>query len=449
MIQAEQDSGITGTAGPSTGFAAWGPAALTGGFGASAALMLAAYVLHFPGLALPGPVVGIAMLAALGAVLFVAARASGRGAAMAVGAGAGAVAGLSTLLALGSTFADAEVSGGRLAMMAAGWVALVTVLGVFAGAVGRATAPSSAGLGRPWAALLALVLAASALGLITMGGIVTAARAGLAVPDWPGTFGANMFLYPLSQMTGDVYYEHAHRLMGAFVGLTTIALTGLCLWTSRSALVKALSVVALVHVIIQGVIGGVRVTEVSTGLAIAHGVSAQVFFALVLVIALMNSSAWRGAGRLASARAGKQVNLSIAALALLFVQVSLGAVARHFPDSIHGLLTHAGFSLVAAAGIMLAGAHAASLAGEEAHDRTLERLGKASVHTVSLQMLLGVAALGVVMMFGDAETPHALDLTVTTAHQVVGAVLVGVTSLLFVWSVKTLKGRGAPDTLAQ
>jgi len=449
MIQAKQDSGLTGTSVPSSGLAAWGPAALTGGFGASAALMLAAYVLHFPGLAVPGPVVGIAMLAALGATLYAFARASGRGAALAVGAGAGAVAGLATLLALGSTFADADASGGRLAGMALGWVAIVTVLGAIAGVMGRATAKAGAGLNRPWAALLAMILAVSTLGLITMGGIVTAAEAGLAVPDWPGTFGANMFLYPLSQMTGGIYYEHAHRLMGAFVGLTTIALMALCFWKCRSALVRALSAVALVHVIIQGVIGGVRVTEMSTGLAIAHGVSAQVFFALVLVIALMNTGAWGGAGRLASARAGKQVNLSIAALALLFVQVSLGAVARHFPDSIHGLLTHAGFSLVAAAGIVLAGAHAASLAKEEAHDRTLEKLGKAGVHTVSLQMLLGVAALGVVMMFGDAETPHALDLTVTTAHQVVGAVLVGVTSLLFVWSLKTLKGRGAPDTLAQ
>jgi len=449
MIQAKQDSGVAGTSGPSAGFSAWGPAAITGGFGASAALMLAAYVLHFPGLAVPGPVVGIAMLAAMGGGLLITARAAGRRSALPVGLVGGIIAGLATLLAMGADFADADAGGVQLAGMALGWVAIVTVLGAIAGVMGRATAKAGAGLNRPWAALLAMVLAVSTLGLITMGGIVTAAEAGLAVPDWPGTFGANMFLYPLSQMTGDIYYEHGHRLMGAFVGLTTIALMGICLWRSRSRLVKTLSVVAFVLVCVQGAMGGIRVTEISTGLAVAHGVTAQVFFALVLVIALMNTSAWGGAGRLASARAGKQVNLSIAALALLFVQVSLGAVARHFPDSMHGLLTHAGFSLIAAAGIVLAGAHAASLAKEEAHDRTLEKLGKASVHTVSLQMLLGVAALGVVMMFGDAETPHALDLTVTTAHQVTGAVLLGVTSLLFVWSLKTLKGQGAPDTLAQ
>jgi len=424
------------------------PAAVTGGFGASAAMMLIAYVLHFPGLALPGPVVGVAMLLALGAVLFLTARGSGHGAALAVGVGSGVIAGLATLLAIGADFADADAGGVQLAGMAVGWVAIVTVLGVIAGAAGRATAKEGAGLDRQWTALLGIVLAASTLGLITMGGIVTAAEAGLAVPDWPATFGANMFLYPLSQMTGDVYYEHAHRLMGAFVGLTTIALMAMCLWRSRSTLVKSLSVVAFVLVCIQGLMGGVRVTEISTGLAVAHGVVAQVFFALVLVIALMNMNAWRGAGRLVSARAGKQVNLSIAAFALLFVQISLGAVARHFPGSMHGVLTHAGFSLIAAAGIVIAGAHASSLSRDEAHEPVLGKLGKACVHAVSLQMLLGVAALGVVMMYGEREEPHALDLAVTTTHQVVGALLVGATALLLAWSARTLGGPRPADALA-
>ena len=60
--------------------------------------------------------------------------------------------------------------------------------------------------------------------LISSGGLVTGFRAGMAVPDWPNTFGHNMFLFPFTKMTGGVFYEHAHRLLGSLVGLTALVL---------------------------------------------------------------------------------------------------------------------------------------------------------------------------------------------------------------------------------
>ena len=75
--------------------------------------------------------------------------------------------------------------------------------------------------------------------------MVTSKNVGLAVPDWPTTFGYNMFLYPLSRMTGAVYYEHAHRLFGSLVGLTTLVLAAHLLRVERRAWVKRLAVVAL------------------------------------------------------------------------------------------------------------------------------------------------------------------------------------------------------------
>ena len=89
-----------------------------------------------------------------------------------------------------------------------------------------------------WPHRLAVVNAVATLLLLFVGGLVTSKGAGLAVPDWPTTFGANPFLYPWSKMVGDIFYEHSHRLAASAVGLLTILLT-LVLWLRERARVAA------------------------------------------------------------------------------------------------------------------------------------------------------------------------------------------------------------------
>ena len=57
-----------------------------------------------------------------------------------------------------------------------------------------------------------------------MGGLVTSYHAGMSVPDWPNSYGYNMFLFPPSQWVGGILYEHTHRLMGTVVGMCAMAL---------------------------------------------------------------------------------------------------------------------------------------------------------------------------------------------------------------------------------
>jgi len=75
----------------------------------------------------------------------------------------------------------------------------------------------------------ACFLVGAVLFLITLGGQVTTRVAGMAVPDWPGTFGHNMFLYPWSGMTRSlhIFLEHSHRLVASGVGFITLLVTGL------------------------------------------------------------------------------------------------------------------------------------------------------------------------------------------------------------------------------
>ena len=86
---------------------------------------------------------------------------------------------------------------------------------------GPATSPGEPSV---WPHRLAVILAGATFPLLFIGGLVTSKGAGLAVPDWPTTFGYNMFLYPWSEMVGNILYEHSHRLVAACVGLLTIAL---------------------------------------------------------------------------------------------------------------------------------------------------------------------------------------------------------------------------------
>src|SRR5438445_13129383 len=77
----------------------------------------------------------------------------------------------------------------------------------------------------PWLHRFALLTALATLALIGVGGLVTSHGVGMAVPDWPTTYGYNLFLFPVSKWVGGIFYEHTHRLMASVVGLLVVGLT--------------------------------------------------------------------------------------------------------------------------------------------------------------------------------------------------------------------------------
>jgi len=182
-----------------------------------------------------------------------------------------------------------------------------------------------------WLHLYVKFVAAASLLLIVAGGLVTSTGSGLAVPDWPNTYGTFMFAFPLSKMVGGIFYEHGHRLIASTVGLLTIALA---IWMTRTEprrWVRRLGWTALAAVIVQGLLGGITVLYfLPAPISISHAGLAQLFFALVVSLALFTSPGWRG--RHAAARAQDDDILSRLALAtpvLIYAQILLGATMRH------------------------------------------------------------------------------------------------------------------------
>jgi len=175
----------------------------------------------------------------------------------------------------------------------------------------------------------AILTAFAALVLISLGGLVTSHGAGLAVPDWPTTYGYNMFLFPVSRWVGGIFFEHTHRLMASVVGLLT-AVLAIWLWVREPRRwVRRLGVIAFLAVLLQGLLGGLRVVWLKDQIGIFHAILAQLFFILLCAIALFCSRWWRNglAGRPFADRAGLR-GLILLTTAVVFCQLVVGATMR-------------------------------------------------------------------------------------------------------------------------
>lgn len=202
-----------------------------------------------------------------------------------------------------------------------------------------------AGRGSPepaWAHRLAVSLSVATLMLILLGGLVTNTGAALAVPDWPTTFGYNMFLYPPSKMVGGIFYEHSHRLLGAVVGLLTAGLAVALFLSERRRWLRGLGLTALGAVCLQGLLGGLRVVLLQDVLAIFHGCLAQAFFALTVALAVCTSRAWTAApAPVPSADAVLLRRLALATTGVVYLQIVFGALLTHFGTRLDGHLAAA------------------------------------------------------------------------------------------------------------
>ncbi len=183
----------------------------------------------------------------------------------------------------------------------------------------------------PWLARFALLTALATLVLVCVGGLVTSHEAGMAVPDWPNTFGDNLFFFPISGWVGGIFYEHTHRLVASGVGLlTTILAAWLWLKDSRRWL-RWLGVAAFLSVVLQGVLGGLRVVLIKDELGIVHATLAQLFFVLTSSIALFTSRWWPNVQCAPPAGAGQNRlhRWFLLTTLLVLVQLMLGAAMRH------------------------------------------------------------------------------------------------------------------------
>jgi cytochrome c oxidase assembly protein subunit 15 len=274
-----------------------------------------------------------------------------------------------------------------------------------------------------WPHRLAVITACATFPLLFVGGLVTSKGAGLAVPDWPTTFGYNMFLYPWSKMVGNIFYEHSHRLVASAVGFLTIALA-LSLWLQeRRKWLRWLGTVALVLVVVQGVLGGLRVTLLEHSLAIVHASLAQAFFALTVSLALFTSPEWRE--KIAEPPLvdyGRLRRLAALTTGLIYLQVFFGAVLRHTGLRLDAHLLFA--ALVTLHVVLLT----VRIFKNHSDDLRLSRPALFLSVMLLLQLVLGTVSY-LAKFITILRIPIDVTVYLTTTHLAVGALML-VTSLI-------------------
>ncbi len=177
-----------------------------------------------------------------------------------------------------------------------------------------------------WLALLGL---AGVLLLIYAGAFTTSIEAGLVFPDWPlsnGSLNPEGWTQNIAMLA-----EHSHRLLGMFVGIVTLTMMLLVLRTDSRGWVRWLAVAAFVAVLLQGVLGGLRVEMRSNSLAMIHGVFAQVTACVFVTLCIATSGLWErftpapADQRFVRKLRGRGFGIVVA----IFIQLLLGAQMRH------------------------------------------------------------------------------------------------------------------------
>lgn len=280
--------------------------------------------------------------------------------------------------------------------------------------------------------------------LLFIGGLVTSYGVGMAVPDWPTTFGINMFLYDFMNSAWGVFIEHGHRLYGSAVGLCLLIVAPLLQFSkSVPGRIKVAAWIALVGVIVQGVMGGLRVTRISTNLAMAHGCFGQAFFAYLACLTAWSSRTWSRLGDIDSDDISSyQPSRSIAWFAavsviMVYGQILAGAWLRHFPAPgklyLHGILGIAVAVTVTIFSSKLRREPIAEIKG-------VKWTRSVMVGLAHFQIILGLIAWWVMRPF-DGMPKRVTDTAalIRTAHQANGALVLAFVAIVSLWVMRSLR----------
>ena len=287
-----------------------------------------------------------------------------------------------------------------------------------------AAATVAAGRGRPWRHRFACFHVVATWLLLIAGATVTSHDAGLAVPDWPTSFGIlnPILVYVLGLVRGLATYEHGHRVAAMVVGLLTIVET-IWLWrTAERRAVRVLGVLLLAGVLLQGALGGATVLlRLPPATSIGHGLLAQTFFCLSIATAWLIRERNESASQVEAQP--RLARCALLAFGAVYVQLLLGAIVRHtaakeriatFADL--SVQVHAAFAAVV---LIAIGRLVAEVVQSRGSVRALARPALSLVVLVPVQALIGILSI---VKRGDPA--------VTVLHVIVGATILGACMLL-------------------
>ncbi len=287
-----------------------------------------------------------------------------------------------------------------------------------------------------WAYRFSLILACCTLVLIFIGGLVKSTDSGLAVPDWPLSYGR--FMPP---MVGGILFEHGHRMAAATVGFLTVLLALFLTWKEDRPWVKKTAWAAVGLVIFQGVLGGITVLlRLPKPVSIAHACTAQTFFCVTVCLAVWTSRFWRSEqpARSEPAKTIPLHRLTLALVGLCFVQLILGATLRHtgraLPFHISGaVLLFIGSILITR-----------RIFQDHPAVAPLKYFSVAALTALTLQIGLGVATFFILVHRFDVIPRPFFATAVVTLHVALGAAALALLVVVALISFRTRPAHSLP-----
>src|SRR6266404_4280252 len=285
---------------------------------------------------------------------------------------------------------------------------------------------------------LCLLVACATLFLIIAGALVTSHDAGLATSDWPLS---NRQVFP--RMVGNLFWEHGHRMVATTVGLLTIGLVILLFAKEKRNWVRRLGLLALAGVIAQGLLGGLTVKlMLPLVVSAAHATLAQLFFCTTVSLAVFTSPGWnKDRPEIEEQRSLPLRYLCVAAVAVIFLQLIVGATLRHSatwdkPLPTDLLLTHIGGAIAVT---LLLGSAALLILRRYRDEPFLTRPATVALALLVVQLFLGVAAY--ITRTASPTDPQPLNpmVGVTVAHVACGALVFATTIVLTLRAFKVLR----------
>ena len=266
--------------------------------------------------------------------------------------------------------------------------------------------------------------------LLMAGALVTSNDAADSVPDWPLAYGK--IIPPL---VGGIRYEYAHRLMAGTVAILTFVLA-ILLARSGSRFLRNLGFTALILVIAQAVLGGMRVLFHNPALtATIHAILAQIFFVTVVSLSLFTGRWWNSAPTKFDDPASPPLRtLSAITAVAIFVQLILGAGFRHGAFQI---LPHIIGAFVVLFLAIWTSRTVRVRFGTVAH---LRRWGILLTSFIGTQFLLGIAAYWAVVQEIKAQQPSTTYVILTVAHVLVGALTLAASVVLALSAFRAING---------
>lgn len=285
-----------------------------------------------------------------------------------------------------------------------------------------------------WLHRFSVLVAFCTLFLIFAGGMVTSTGSGLAVPDWPLSYGRLM-----PPMIGGIFYEHGHRMVATLVGFLTILLAVSFHRLENRLWLKKAAWIALGLVVLQGLFGGLTVLlRLPKPVSILHACLAQTFFSLVTALAVWTSPAWQMLNSPRTDVPGKWPlhHITTGLFAALYVQLILGALLRHTG---HGFIFHVAGALISfTLGIM-----AFRRTRNEKTPPSMRTLAALILGGLLLQISLGIITYLLLMHeFQVIPPPVAVPITISL-HVVTGAFLLAASVVLALLTHRT-KPNDAP-----